>query len=117
MFSVEEFVSDPQGKVSTIVYATKSQLLDVAAKFHVEVRKTDTKDDLKNGILQHCVDENFVSYESAKDLMDISKDVEYMRLALQLEKRKIEAEERKLAARKGKETVRARDSSKEIGNG
>ena len=93
MFSVNEFVSDPQGKVSTIVYATKSQLLDLAAKFHIEVRKTDTKDDLKNGILQHCVDENLVSYESAKDFMVISKDVEYMKLALQLEKMKIEAEE------------------------
>ena len=91
MFSIEEFFSDPQGKVSTIVYVTKSQLLDLAAKFHIEVWKTDTRDDPRNGILQHCVHENLVSYESAKDFMVISKDVEYMKLALQLEKMKIEA--------------------------
>ena len=100
MFSVDEFVSDLQGKVSTIICATKGQLLDLAAKFHIEVRKTDTKDDLKNGILQHCVglDENFVSYELAKDFKVISNDIEYMKLALQLEKMKTEAEERKLVA-------------------
>ena len=43
MFSVDEFVGNPQGKLSTIVYATKSQLLELAATFRLEVQKSEKK--------------------------------------------------------------------------
>ena len=105
MFSVDEFFNEPQSKLSTIVYATKSQLLILAAKYHLEVRRSETKDDIKNNILQHCVDEDLITRETAQDfIIKENKDVEYMKLALELEKLKIDAErEKRVADREAEE--------------
>ena len=80
MFSLEEFIKDPQIQLATIKYAKKSQLLQLAAKYQLEVRKTETKEKILNDILQYCIDENLVTQESAKDfIVKESKDVEYMK--------------------------------------
>ena len=51
MFEVEEFYLDPQGKLSTILYAKKTELLALAAKFEIAVNSRDRKDEIKNAIL------------------------------------------------------------------
>ena len=94
MFNVEEFYSDPPGKLSTIVYAKKSELLALAAKFEIAVNSRDRKDEIKNVILDHLSDENIVEQQEVNKFMSVEKrqaDIEYMRLAIELEKEKREA--------------------------
>ena len=94
MFSVDQFFDDPQGKLSTIVYAKKTELLSLAVKYEIAVNSRDRKDEIKNTILEYLIDENFVTELEARKFMSETKksDVEYMKLALQLEEKKLEAD-------------------------
>ncbi|XP_064100902.1 myb/SANT-like DNA-binding domain-containing protein 4 [Macrobrachium nipponense] len=95
MFSVDAFFSDPKGKLNTIVYAKKSELLALAAKFEVTASSRDRKDDIKNAILEYIKEEEIVEEHEARKFLSAKKessDVEHMRLAIQLEQVKLEAD-------------------------
>ena len=101
-FSVDNFVSDPWSNLSTIVYAKKGDLVALALKLGVVHPPNAKKDDIRNCILTFCISSELVdSNEASKYIVDIpakpqaepKSDVEYMKLAIQLEKMKRENEQ------------------------
>ena len=89
-FSVDNFFSDPSSPLSSIAYAKKGDLLVLATKFGVVPPPNAKKDVLRNSVLAHCISSELVdSNEASKYLVDVQdkpkSDVEYMKLAIQLE--------------------------------
>ncbi|XP_068214044.1 uncharacterized protein [Palaemon carinicauda] len=88
LFSVDDFHSDPESHLTSIVVANKNELLLLAAKFGVALPPNAKKDVVRNYIVQHCISEDLVdSSEGSKYIVDVgdkSSDVEYMKLAIHL---------------------------------
>ena len=89
-FNVDSFFSDPQSHLNSILYAKKGDLMVLATKFGVVPPPNAKKDILRNAVLAHCISSELVdSNEASKYLVDVQdkpkSDVEYMKLAIQLE--------------------------------
>ena len=91
MFSLDEFVVNPAGKLSTIVAAKKSDLINVAARLEIAINARDRKSVIQNTILEHLIDEGIISeVEGRKYMLEIPEsNVEWMKLAFELESLKI----------------------------
>ena len=98
-FSVDNFFSDSRSHLSSIVYAKKSDLIALASKFSVVHPPNAKKDEIRNCILAHCISSELVdSNEASKYIVDVpakpqsdpKSNVEYMKLAIQLEQMKRE---------------------------
>ena len=98
-FDVDEFCQNPSEHLSSIVYAKKRDLFSIAARCRLVHSSSAKKDDIRNSVLQYYVDNELVNEQEAKKFMVVvekkSSDLEYLKLAIQLEQEKQKSEQEK----------------------
>ena len=98
-FDIDEFCQNPSEHLSSIVYAKKSDLFSIAARCRLVHSSSAKKDDIRNSILQYYIDNELVNEQEAKKFMVVvekkSSDLEYLKLAIQLEQEKQKSEQEK----------------------
>ena len=98
-FNLDEFCQNPSEHLSSIVYAKKSDLLAIAAHCSLVHSSSARKDEIRNSVLQYYIDSELVNEQEARKFMVVvekkSSDLEYLKLAIQLEQEKQKSEQEK----------------------
>ncbi|XP_068208584.1 plectin-like [Palaemon carinicauda] len=104
-FNLESFAGNPKEELSTLRYATKQDLRDLAAKCNIVVDPAYVKARLLSNILDYLINEEIIADDEVQALriaagvlppVPVDTEVEKIRLQLQLEKVKKETTEREL---------------------
>ena len=114
LFKLEDFIAAPSQELLNL--AKKSDLLDIASHYSIpDVKTSMLKREIKNVIIQFLVDEEFFE-PSATSLIMVSKtDIQLKELELkrhlELEKLRLEFEEKRRADKEEREEKLARDKA------
>ncbi|XP_068248784.1 uncharacterized protein [Palaemon carinicauda] len=105
-FNLESFAGNPKEELSTLRYATKQDLRDLAAKCNIVVDPAYVKARLLSNILDYLINQEIIADDEEVQALRIAAgvlppvpvdtEVEKIRLQLQLEKVKKETTEREL---------------------
>ena len=113
-FSVDEFKADPKTHLPSIVNAQKSELWSLVSYFQLEVPSRAKKAEIRNAIIEHCIEEDIVTDEEGRaflvDLNPESSEIAKMKLALQLEQAKAQAREREAEIRQKEAEIRQKEA-------
>ncbi|XP_068250381.1 uncharacterized protein [Palaemon carinicauda] len=123
-FNLESFAGNPKEELSTLRYATKQDLRDLAAKCNIVVDPAYVKARLLSNILDYLINQEIIADDEEVQALRIAAgvlppvpvdtEVEKIRLQLQLEKVKKETTERELYLEEKRAEAREKEREAEI---
>ncbi|XP_069181099.1 fibrinogen- and Ig-binding protein-like isoform X2 [Procambarus clarkii] len=108
MFRLSTFRQNPNDEVSTLVRATKAEMLTLVNEYHFTAPHGPTKTDLHNLILDHLLDNDAVTPESHEHYLTADKNA-LAAIKLKLELANAERERLKEQAAFEKETLQRKE--------
>ena len=114
LFKLEDFIAAPSQELLNL--AKKSDLLDIASHYSIpDVKTSMLKREIKNVIIQFLVDEEFFEPSATSLIMVSQTDIQLKELELkrhlELEKLRLEFEEKRRADKEEREEKLARDKA------